>query len=1043
MTLTLGEQLKIRSMVLVAGEALPYFWPMRNFIHHNPLHGFEHLPFSEAVDEGASLFHARRYLPRGQYQRYLAEGKVDVATLERLLVQFLAGRPAIKGIDQQHLLWCLLTKTSDTAHVPLTVANSEAVYAALHAAGYADKRSVVAPEAMVEHLRVTLKRDLLDSATVYDVVDRLFGTNIGNTLDELLIKGCMDFFDEGQSVWEMPGRDQGLFRAWCEIARRNLRLFLRGLEISNILGQADTAEGIIAYVMQVLGVPEERWMDYFSLELAKLPGWCGFIRWRAHAKDYYWGQRYPADLVDFLAIRLVLALALLQESTRHHNSVITRPELRCFIAERPQEAYLRDELYGKTVLPAFAQRVQMVLDSDPQRRVAGLFADYIDAKVHHEAALQAGRLRSLGHHAGVTSELESLAPEELAQLLDTLAAWEREEGYCWLQAMEAAYIRHLVGQMRATKKPPAAKPPFAQTLFCIDVRSERIRRHLEGIGDYQTFGIAGFFGVPLSFIEFGKGHESHLCPVFVTPKNIVLGLSPEHHHHDEHFFAAAKEVLHDLKNSVLSPYITVEAIGLLFGFDMVGKTIAPRSYHGWRSKLEERRPLPSLLIDNLTRAQARSIIRNMQRIMIIKATAEQLGLDRAQLTEGIIDDLRETALGQRNGPTLLAQRHHLNAEAEAGFMATLRDDYGVHRKYAQLQMERLAKIGFSVDEQANFVARALQSIGLTHRFSRLVLVAGHGSSSENNPYESALDCGACGGDRGLTNARAFAMMANKGEVRERLREWGIDIPSDTWFMPALHNTATDDIELYDLEQMPAVQLAYLPRLRQGLREAGRLTAVERSKELGYAQAQPRAAHKLVRRNAMDWTQVRPEWGLSRNAAFIIGGRELTHNINLDGRAFMHSYDYRQDSKGHLLKTILSGPLVVAQWINMEHYFSTIDNEVYGSGSKVYHNVVSRFAVMSGNLSDIRMGLPAQTVLRGDDPYHEPLRLITFIEAPLSFVQSAINGIANVKVLVNNGWVRVVVVDRDAKSAFVLDRGNWATHPLTDATGNMSAQEMYQ
>jgi hypothetical protein len=226
---------------------------------------------------------------------------------------------------------------------------------------------------------------------------------------------------------------------------------------------------------------------------------------------------------------------------------------------------------------------------------------------------------------------------------------------------------------------------------------------------------------------------------------------------------------------------------------------------------------------------------------------------------------------------------------------------------------------------------------------------------------------------------------------------------------------------------------YLDRLKNGLGSASRLCAQERlpTLEPRARVLDPAAAARGARRNAMDWSQVRPEWGLSRNAYFIIGRRSLTQSKALDGRAFLHSYDYRLDPKRRLLENILTGPLVVGQWINMEHYFSTVDNARFGSGSKVYHNVAGRFGVMTGNLSDLRTGLPAQTVLEGGRPYHEPMRLITMIEAPFEHALKAVEGVVAVKRLVRNGWIRLLVIDPEASAVHLYDNGEWRRQDYAD------------
>jgi uncharacterized protein YbcC (UPF0753/DUF2309 family) len=245
-----------------------------------------------------------------------------------------------------------------------------------------------------------------------------------------------------------------------------------------------------------------------------------------------------------------------------------------------------------------------------------------------------------------------------------------------------------------------------------------------------------------------------------------------------------------------------------------------------------------------------------------------------------------------------------------------------------------------------------------------------------------------------------------------LAQKGVLIPTDTHFLPGQHDTTTDEVELFDLEEVPATHRKDLLRLQQDLHKAGEKNSRERLARFPDESVTQSVENALeqTKRRSVDWSQVRPEWGLSRHSAFIIGRRLLTQGINLEGRTFLHSYDYLQDPSGKYLEIIMTAPMIVGKWINMEHYFSTVAPLVYGSGSKVYHNVVGRLGVMYGSQSDLCVGLPVQTVFDGEKPYHEPMRLFVTIEAPLERITAIISRHDILKRLTGNQWINLVALD---------------------------------
>ncbi|HSN71590.1 MAG TPA: DUF2309 domain-containing protein, partial [Steroidobacteraceae bacterium] len=322
--------------------------------------------------------------------------------------------------------------------------------------------------------------------------------------------------------------------------------------------------------------------------------------------------------------------------------------------------------------------------------------------------------------------------------------------------------------------------------------------------------------------------------------------------------------------------------------------------------------------------------------------------------------------------------------------------------------------GLEPQARVDAAAQLLGGMSLTRDFARIVLLVGHGSSTVNNPHGAGLDCGACGGHSGESNAQLAAALLNDIDVRAGLRERGIAIPSDTWFIAGLHDTTTDAVTLYDIDRAPAELASDLERAAQWLRGASHQARLERAARLGLA-ADASADARIAARSR-DWSQVRPEWGLAGCSAFIAAPRSRTAGVDLGGRAFLHEYDWQSDPDLGVLELIMSAPMVVASWINLQYYGSVVDNDAFGSGNKVLHNVVAGLGVLEGNAGDLRVGLPWQSIHDGREYAHEPRRLTVCLAAPVAAINRVIARNAEVRKLVDNGWVHVL--------AMPLEGGEW-------------------
>lgn len=317
--------------------------------------------------------------------------------------------------------------------------------------------------------------------------------------------------------------------------------------------------------------------------------------------------------------------------------------------------------------------------------------------------------------------------------------------------------------------------------------------------------------------------------------------------------------------------------------------------------------------------------------------------------------------------------------------------------------------GFSAETRIDMAEAVLRAMSFTRNFAPLVLLAGHGSTTVNNPHATGLDCGACGGHTGEANARVAALILNDAGVRAGLAARGIAIPADTVFLAGLHDTTTDQVRLFETDCASAPDASHLARLKAWLAQAGALARLERAGPLGLDTRTPQV-HARVAARARDWSQVRPEWGLAGCAAFIAAPRGRTRGLDLGGRCFLHDYDWRQDEGFRTLELILTAPVVVASWINLQYFGSAVANDLFGSGNKVLHNVVGTLGVFEGNGGDLRVGLPWQSVHDGTRLMHEPIRLSVLAAAPTEAINAIIARHETVRQLVDNRWVHLFAFD---------------------------------
>lgn len=498
---------------------------------------------------------------------------------------------------------------------------------------------------------------------------------------------------------------------------------------------------------------------------------------------------------------------------------------------------------------------------------------------------------------------------------DERARSDTKRSIAALRAAEEDYQCSLFAALASTERAPRVEPPAAQLVFCIDVRSEPMRRAIEACdASVATLGFAGFFGLPIEHVELGADTSTPQLPGLLAPKYRATSVASEPRALVARARRAVRGAIGSLAKGAASSFAFVDAAGALFAGAFARESTG--------------------LAKGASRAEPRAF----------------------RLT-----------------------RCSDGAEIDANERATLAESM-------------------------------LRAMSLTGDFAPIVAFIGHDTRCRNNAHEASLACGACGGHGGAINAQIAASLLEDPDVRRALAERGIAIPERTKFVWGLHETTTETVTLSSSE---ATEDPTLRSLSETLARATRHVRRMRAARLGLERLDDRALEAELFARASDWSEVRPEWGLANNAALVVAPRDRTRGADLDGRVFLHEYRAELDRDHAILAQIMAAPMVVAHWINMQYYASTVDPERFGSGNKTLHNVVGgHIGVLEGARGDLRIGLPLQSLHDGSRWVHTPLRLTVLIEAPAEGIDAVIERNATVRQLVENEWVLLFRITED-------------------------------
>lgn len=930
-------------------HVLPAQAPIRDFVHHNTLHGFQHLPFAEALTAAGALTGATTYWPEAKFRACLASGRIVRADLSAALDDYGVAdldMPLVRALTRRDILLASLiagmeapagSRLAWLAQEGLAAENFDFGQFLPPTVGFAGQAWREAALARWDELCARVGK----TWTWRALLEHLSGEDVLERVRSILQRHLAAHLDLGVAAWRNPARERGFFAAWRASAGFDMAWEMDELPNvrDEVLHLPDSPLDVLLEELPRLLPDENLWGGYLERLSLELPGWSGMFLWRELNPGR--GDGTPVAMLDYLAVRVLLERLLTDDLLRRLcGSPMTPADLPAHFAARPEEFLVRDALHHPGLPEDLQGRAAHLVDlarsghveADAWRHLAETLAPAL-AEARRDGI--AWQLNLLCRQLGLTeAEVAGLNGDEIATLhavATRLTPMQR--GQVWLLAYERHYREQLFAALSANHpRQSAPATPSAQVVLCMDDREEGTRRHLEEIvPDIATYGAAGFFGVPIWWQGVDDAVPTALCPVVVQPTQLV------------------REVAADGGEEKLAAHLARRESRL-----------------GWRERFYQATRRHAVAGPLLTALGAVPVLAGLAAVTLAPRWAGESARRWREWHDGRV-------------PTRLA------LTAEQAVAAT----------------PEQPQAGLTDGEQVDRVEAFLRMIGLTDGFAPLVLLLGHGSGSRNNPHLSAYDCGACSGKHGGPNARVFAAMANRPAVRGGLTARGLYIPDSTWFLAAEHNTGDDGVEWYDLDTVPENFQPALDTLLRQVNEACRAHAAERCRRLASAPLRPTPwkARQHVLGRANDISQARPELGHATNAAAFIGRRAMSRGLFLDRRVFLISYDPTTDVDGAIVENILLAAGPVGAGIALEYYFSTVDNERFGCGSKITHNITGLFGVMEGADSDLRTGLPWQMV-----EIHEPMRLLVVVEQTPEVLGAIVERQPALQELIVNEWI---------------------------------------